>query len=79
MAPVWPGFDIFGEEINPLKKQYGQWKKHFAFRPVTTISGRKIWFKTCYKRKVAQIAIIGNSMANEWSVEYGDAFDILRS
>ena len=53
------GTNYFGSEgkvsadyINSDKNlRYSKWKKTFTFRPKITISGKKVWLKTIYKRR----------------------------
>lgn len=49
------------------------WKPWFAWRPVTTISGQRIWLRSIFKRTWSRVAtpeVIGH--------EYGTVFDILK-
>ena len=39
------------KEKGPTDAQYTDWQKWFAWKPVKTISGKKVWFKKIYKRQ----------------------------
>jgi hypothetical protein len=48
------------------------WSKWFAWRPVF-IHGKRIWFKTVYRRRI--LTYVDNE---NWArYEYGDIFDVL--
>lgn len=52
-------------------KQYiGQWQQWFAWRPVTTIQGKRVWLKLIYRRSYS--AISGNGY------DYATVFDLLQ-
>ena len=34
----------------PTDSKYTKWKKKFAWRPIKTLSGEKVWLKYVYKR-----------------------------
>jgi hypothetical protein len=52
------------------------WREVFAWLPVKTISGKRIWLKKVYKQKYW--AVWGRGFHMEPEVEYGDVFDILK-
>ena len=57
----------------PRKPEY-QWKPWFAWRPVTTIGGRKVWWQRIYRSK-------GNDYVDhdDWTwYYYADEFDLLK-
>ena len=35
----------------PNNVRYTEWVKHFAWKPVVTITGNRIWMKTVFKRQ----------------------------
>jgi hypothetical protein len=39
------------KEKGPTDAQYTEWIKWFAWKPVTTIAGKKVWLKNIYKRE----------------------------
>ena len=39
------------KEKGPTDAQYTEWVKWFAWKPVITMSGKKVWLKTIYKRQ----------------------------
>lgn len=54
-----------------FKHYVGQWERWFAWRPVTTIRGRKVWLKFIYRRNYTSIA------GNEY--DYATSLDLLLS
>lgn len=58
---------------------YSNWNKIFAWFPVTTVSGQRIWFKPVYKRKVSELRSMGNSIVSHTYYEYGTLFDMLKT
>lgn len=61
--------DLFYRKIEVMPWQY--W---FAWRPVKTISGERIWFKKIFRRQVVCYADM-----DDWAhYEYGNIFDILK-
>ena len=52
------------------------WREVFAWWPVRTISGRRVWLKKVYKQKYW--AVWGAGFHMEPRVEYGTVFDILK-
>lgn len=52
------------------------WREVFAWWPVRTISGRRVWLKPVYKQKYW--AVWGTGFHMEPRVEYGTVFDILK-
>lgn len=53
------------------------WRKTFAWLPVKTISGKRIWFKTVYKQRFW--CVWGTGFHMEPHVEYAELFDVLAS
>lgn len=51
------------------------WMEVFAWLPVKTIGGKRVWLQKVYKRKFW--AVWGNGFHMEPEVEYGELFDIL--
>ena len=51
-----------------------KWQKTFAILPKRTISGRIVWLKPIYRRRVW----IYTGFIDEPDVQYGDLFDILK-
>lgn len=35
----------------PTDAQYTEWKKWFAWKPVKTMTGEKVWLRTIYRRR----------------------------
>lgn len=54
------------------------WKRWFAIVPVYTITGKKVWLKRIYKRKVRFIMRLsyGRNPVQD-IVQYGTTFDII--
>lgn len=52
------------------------WTETFAFFPVKTITGKRIWWKKLYKRKVW--LVWGVSFHMEPEVQFATAFDMLQ-
>ena len=48
------------------------WKKTFALVPVTTVSNKRVWLKTVYKRRVLTC-----NVAVEPETQYSTLFDLL--
>jgi hypothetical protein len=59
----------------PRKVISSPWKPWFAWRPVKTVSGKKIWFEVIYRRCINTYV----DMDNWTRYEYGTLFDILTS
>lgn len=51
------------------------WREVFAYWPVTTLSGKRVWWKKIWKRRV-WIAY-GSGFHMEPAIQYGTAFDML--
>ena len=51
-----------------------KWQKTFAILPKRTISGRIVWLKPIYRRRVW----IYTGFIDEPDVQYGDLFDMLK-
>lgn len=52
------------------------WHEVFAWWPVRTVSGKRVWLKKVYKQKFW--IVWGQSFHMEPCVEYGTLFDILK-
>jgi hypothetical protein len=63
IPPRPPPGDDTGKPWQPLP-----WKAWFSWHPITTVSGRRYWFKTVYRRYTHE---------NGGGIEYGDSFDVL--
>jgi len=56
------------------KIELGPWKPWFAWRPVTTVSGKRVWFARIYRRYI-------NTYVDQedWTrYEYGNMFDVIK-
>lgn len=51
------------------------WREVFAWRPVETVKGKRIWWQKIYKRKVW--VVWGTGFHMEPEVQYAELFDIL--
>jgi hypothetical protein len=52
----------------------GSWKPWFAWRPVKTIKGKRVWMEKIYRRCINTYVDM-----DDWKrYEYGDIFDILK-
>lgn len=51
------------------------WHEVFAWKPVKTVSGKRVWWKRVYKRKVW--VVWGTGFHMEPHVQYATVFDIL--
>lgn len=61
--------DLFFRKIEVMP-----WQVWFAWRPVKTISGERVWFKKIFRRQ-----IISYVDMDDWlHYEYGNIFDILK-
>ena len=61
--------DLFFRKIEVMP-----WQTWFAWRPVRTISGERIWFKKIFRRQVVSYVDM-----DDWAhYEYGNIFDILK-
>lgn len=55
--------------------EFSQWEICFAWKPVKTVFGKKIWLKRCFKRTIThRYLIIKDKVYNE----YATAFDLLK-
>lgn len=52
------------------------WRKVFAWFPVTTVSGQRIWLKSVYKRRFW--AVWGTGFHMEPQNEYAELLDMLK-
>ena len=52
------------------------WQKHFAWLPVVTVSGNRVWLKKIFKRKQYLRAIAIDNEAYYW--QYADCFEVLK-
>lgn len=53
------------------------WMEIFAWWPVKTISGKRVWLRKIYKRKFW--VVWGTGFHMEPEVEYGELFEILKN
>ena len=53
------------------------WREVYAWLPVTTISGQRVWLKRVYKRRVW--LIWGSGFHMEPEVQYATVFDLIAS
>ena len=60
------------------------WREAFAWRPITTVSGQRVWFKKLYKRRVwiclwssPAAAFAASAPYVKERVQYATAFDLL--
>lgn len=61
--------DLFFRKIEVMP-----WQTWFAWRPVKTISGERIWGKKIFRRQVISYVDM-----DDWAhYEYGNIFDILK-
>lgn len=51
------------------------WREVFAWRPIRTISGKRIWWEKVYKRRVW--IVWGTGFHMEPEVQYATLFDLL--
>ena len=72
-------------ESREIKTTYSLWQDHRAWRPVTTISGRRVWLKRVYRRQRTVLMLWTNwkgksqSSIIEHCVEYATVFDMIRT
>lgn len=61
--------DLFFRKIEVMP-----WQAWFAWRPVKTISGERVWGKKIFRRQVVSYVDM-----DDWAhYEYGNIFDILK-
>ena len=61
--------DLFFRKIEVMP-----WQSWFAWRPVKTISGERVWGKKIFRRQVISYVDM-----DDWThYEYGNIFDILK-
>ncbi len=53
------------------------WRRWWAWRPVRTVSGQRIWFTWCYSRYRLEISR-SDLYAHQRVYEYATAFDLLK-
>ena len=46
-----PAYSRYPHLKDPTDPEYTKWEKWFAWKPVKTLSGNKVWFKTIYRRQ----------------------------
>lgn len=63
------------DRIHNLNLPSHHWHKVFAWFPVYTIKGRRIWWDYVYKRAYWYIPAHETGVVD--GVEYGDIFDVL--
>lgn len=67
-----------GEKFSPrIDPMFTPWKKHFAWREVETISGKKVWLRYCYKRTKLWTSSVTRGEGLKPYHEYATAFDLL--
>lgn len=62
------------------REYYSKWKPWFAWRPVETISGHRVWCRLIYRRYVMNDIRFEESMGEMISskhYQYGTEFDLL--
>ena len=73
-----------GENVNDFiysaeNIRFSEWKKTFAFLPVTTISNQRVWLKFVYKRKRWLLVEPPQFPVNKFrKIEYATVDEILR-
>lgn len=50
-----------------------KWKRSFAFFPLTTITGKRVWFKKCFIRATLYV----NGTGFETDIEVATLFELL--
>ena len=77
-------------EMTPVATSVGPWIRFFAFMPVDTISGDRVWFRYVYFRdsifpgipKVRYVDETHRTIRTEWNPytvrEYATDFDLLK-
>jgi hypothetical protein len=53
------------------------WREVFAWWPVKTVTGKRVWWRKIYKRKVW--VVWGTGFHMEPHVQFADVFEILRA
>ena len=64
-----------GVQTGPVSRkiEISPWKRWFAWRPVTSVSGQKLWMQTVYRRCINTYVDM-----DDWKrYEYADIFDVL--
>ena len=46
-----PAYSRYPHLKDPTDPEYTKWEKWFAWKPVKTLSGNKVWLKTIYRRQ----------------------------
>jgi hypothetical protein len=54
------------------------WKPYFAWLPVTTVFGQRIWLKSCFRNTRLFVSPATNGKGLNAYYEYATAFDLLR-
>lgn len=49
------------------------WQRWWAWRPVTTVSGERVWLRWCHRRQIRKFQLVGYSNL----VQYGNLFDVM--
>jgi hypothetical protein len=76
--PAPPGYEWKPMEITQIITDGCDcypWMETFAWRPVKTITGKMVWWKKLYKRKVW--VVWGTGFHMEPEVQYATAFDLI--
>lgn len=64
----------WGTTYVPRKRTVSPWVKWFAWRPVTTVGGHRMWLKSVYRRCINTYV----DMDNWRRYEYATLFDVLK-
>jgi hypothetical protein len=59
-------------------KQSSKWNEVFAWYPITTLTGKRAWWKKVYKRRSIEIVIEMQGVVSITYYEYATALDILQ-
>lgn len=65
-------FDSIGNVYRKIEVM--PWRIWFAWRPITTVNGERVWLKKIHRRKIVCYA----DMDDWFRYEYGNMFDILK-
>ena len=52
------------------------WQRWWAWRPVTTISGKRVWLSRCYRRRCVSTIRAKDGKPVFWT-EYATLFDVM--
>jgi len=65
-------FDPIGNVARKIEIE--SWHIWFAWKPVTTINGERVWLKKIYRRQIVSYVDMDDWM----HYEYGNIFDIIK-